>query len=175
MSETVTEDVEFTVEEITRDNETMLRVQVIDTSSNINRVIESTVLTQNLEAYIGSETIQEEIDNTEDEKTFPEVSEIEPGDIVRDLNAPEWSDNNLMIVNSVSNVPANERYIDDNLQYTTVADENPEYPADSPVITCKPTVDSDLYDYPSDRLELVEKEPDSRERVVELTSDPQVA
>jgi len=89
MSETVTEDVEFTVEEITRDNETMLRVQVIDTSSNINRVIESTVLTQNLEAYIGSETIQEEIDNTEDEKTFPEVSEIEPGDIVRDLNAPE--------------------------------------------------------------------------------------
>jgi len=80
-----------------------------------------------------------------------------------------------MIVNSVSNVPANERYIDDDLQYTTVADSNPEYPSDSPVITCKPTVDSDLYDYPSDRLELVEKEPDSRERVVELTSDPQVA
>lgn len=174
MSETVTEDVEFTVEEITRDNETMLRVQVIDTSSNINRVIESTVLTQNLEAYIGSETIQEN-NNTEHEKTFPEVSEIEPGDIVRDLNPPAWSDNNLMIVNSVSNVPANERYIDDDLQYTTVADANPEYPEDSPVITCKPTVDSDLYHYPSDRLELVEKEPDSRERAVELTSDPQVA
>lgn len=174
MSQDTTEDVEFTVEEITRDNETMLRVEVIDTSNSINRVIESTVLTQNLEAYIGSETLSGD-NNTENEKTFPEVSDIEPGDIVRDCNAPSWSDNNLMIVNSVSNTPANEHYIDDDLQYTTVADENPEYPADSPVITCKPTVDSNLYAYPSDRLELVEKEPDSRERVVELTADPQVA
>jgi hypothetical protein len=174
MSQTVTEDVEFTVEEITRDNETMLRVDVIDTSNSVNRVIESTVLTQNLEAYIGSETLSEN-NNTEREKTFPEVSDIEPGDIVRDCNAPSWSDNNLMIVTSVSNTPANEHYIDDDLQYTTVADENPEYPADSPVITCKPTVDSNLYAYPSDRLELVEKEPESQERVVELTTDPQVA
>lgn len=174
MSQTVTEDVEFTVEEITRDNETMLRVDVIDTSNSVNRVIESTVLTENLEAYIGSETLSEN-NNTESEKTFPEVSDIEPGDIVRDCNAPSWSDNNLMIVNSVSNTPANEHYIDDDLQYTTVADENPEYPADSPVITCKPTVDSNLYAYPSERLELVEKEPESQERVVELTTDPQVA
>lgn len=174
MSQDTTEDVEFTVEEITRDNETMLRVEVIDTSNSINRVIESIVLTQNLEAYIGSETLSED-NSTENEKTFPEVSDIEPGDIVRDCNAPSWSDNNLLIVNSVSNTPANEHYIDDDLQYTTVADENPEYPADSPVITCKPTVDSNLYAYPSDRLELVEKEPDSQERIVELTADPQVA
>lgn len=174
MSQDTTEDVEFTVEEITRDNETMLRVQSIDTSNSINRVIESTVLTQNLEAFIGGKTLSED-NNTEHEKTFPEVSDIEPGDIVRDCNPPEWSDNNCMIVSSVSNTPANEHYIDDDFQYTTVADKNPEYPADSPVITCKPTVDSNLYAYPSDRLELVEKEPDSQERIVELTSDPQLA
>jgi hypothetical protein len=174
MSETLSEDVEFTVEEVTRDNETMLRVQSIDTSDSINRVIESTILTQNLEAFIGGETLSED-SSTERKKTFPEVSDIEPGDIVRDLNAPDWSDNDCMIVTSVSNTPANEHYINDDLQYTTVADENPEYPADSPVITCKPTRDSSLYAYPSDRLELVEKEPNSRERVTELTEDPQVA
>lgn len=131
MSET-----QFIIEEIEHDGERMLRVQTVDTSAAIGRVIDSMVLTQNLEPYITGEAL--DISDNERSKTFPETSEIVPGDIVRDLDAPECADNNLMRVKSVSNKSANEWYVNDDEELYTVADENPDYPSDMPVISCQP-------------------------------------
>jgi hypothetical protein len=149
MSET-----QFTVEEIERDGEKMLRIDVIDTSDTIRTVTNSTILTQNLEAYIGSEKI-ENTDSGIKDFPFPLDSDITPGDIVLDLNPPEWVDNGLMRVKSTSNQIAKEWFIDAN---TTVADKNPEYSENSHVICCKPSKDSDIYAYPRDRLELTDYE-----------------
>jgi len=144
MSET-----EFTVEEIERDGEKMLRIETLDTSNTISEITDSVILTQNLEAYVDSE-----ISNNTD-YPFPLNADIEPGDIVLDLNPPEWSENNLMRVKSTSIKKANQWHINEN---TTVADKNPEYSENSHIVCCQPQGTSQTYAYPRDRLELTDYE-----------------
>ena len=143
MSET-----QFTVEEVERDGEKMLRIETLDTSNSISEVTNSVILTQNLEAYIGSDTLGE--NNTESHNDPLNVSDLEFDDIVIDLEEPQWSDDRLMRVTDVTSIPANEYGMSDG---ETLADKNPNYPEYSPVIFCTPSDEMDIQAYPYDRIE----------------------
>lgn len=143
MSET-----QFTVEEVERDGETMLRIETLDTSNSISEVTNSVILTQNLEAYISSDTLGE--NNTENYNDPLNVSDIEVDDIVIDLEEPQWSDDRLMRVTDVTSIPANEYGMSDG---QTLADKNPNYPEYSPVIFCTLSDEMDIQAYPYDRIE----------------------
>jgi hypothetical protein len=147
MSET-----QFTVEEIERDGEKMLRIETLDTSNSISEVTNSVILTQNLEAYIGSDTLSE--NSTENYNDPLNVSDIEFDDIVVDLEEPQWSDDRLMRVTEVTSVPANEYNMGDG---ETLADKNPNYPEYSPVIFCTPSDETDIQAYPYDRIEFKDR------------------
>ena len=164
MSET-----QFIIEEIERDGERMLRVQTVDTSGAIGRVIDSMILTQNLEPHIDGETLN--ISDNERSDTFPETSDIESGDIVFDSDAPKWTDSSFLLVKEVTDIPADEYYLNGDEESYTVADKNPDYKSDSPVIECRPRNgfdspyvecqprnSSDTYLYPYVRLELTDYE-----------------
>jgi len=142
MSET-----QFTVEEIERDGEKMLRIETLDTSNTISEVINSVILTQSLEAYFGNETSEENNQNQNDPLN---VSDIQYGDIVVDLEEPQWSDERLLRVTEVTSIPANEYNMGDG---ETLADKNPNYPEYSPVIFCTPSDEMDIQAYPYDRIE----------------------
>jgi len=147
MSET-----QFTVEEIERDGEKMLRIETLDTSNTISEVTNSVILTQSLESYIGSETIDNV--NIKNQNDSLNVSDIECDDIVVDLEEPQWSDDRLMRVTEVTSIPANEYNMGDG---ETLADKNPNYPEYSPVIFCTPSDETDIQAYPYDRIEFKDR------------------
>lgn len=90
--------------------------------------------------------------------------QIEKGDILRDDNAPSWSDNDIVVVvEPDAGVSADAYYTGDG---GTVADANPSYPADDTVVravyrsdvpqysdkTIAGFDDEDVYAFPESRL-----------------------
>jgi hypothetical protein len=137
-------EIDFTVEEVVRDGEEMVRLQTIDTSGDIGRVINSEVFTRNLEAYISS-PVNDESGQSE---------EITRGDIVRDVEAEEYDYKNriLKVVNR-SNFTAGSYLVSNNV---TVAEDN-DCPESDTVIECEKESDGKMFAYPESRLELIEK------------------
>jgi len=141
-------EIDFTVEEVMRDGEEMVRLQTIDTSGDIGRVINSEVFTRNLEAYISSPV------NDESRNESNQSEEITRGDIVRDVEAEEYDYKNriLKVVNR-SNFTAGSYLVNNDI---TVAEDN-DCPESDTVIECEKESDGKVFAYPESRLELIEK------------------
>jgi len=81
------------------------------------------------------------------------------GDIVLDGSPPDWSDDNRLRVIEVTDTPA-EKYVIghgpmENVGYfdETVADKNPDEPADAPVVIANYIGSENQYAFPVSRLE----------------------
>lgn len=151
---------EFSVEVIERNGETMLRVDMNDTSGRVNRVTDSTILTQSLEKIDSNQN------NTTSETNENTTVHIEEGDIVKDLNAPDWSENNYIVVENITSLSAHEYNIEN--KYHTVSSLNPDYPRSDTVVECKHELDGDNYAYPISRLQLYLKNPETKNKIREI-------
>jgi|APHM01.1.fsa_nt_gi hypothetical protein len=147
------ENIDFVAEPVRYDNEQMVQITVIDTSEDIGRVIDTATLTQNLEFYTNTDSISS--DGNTQTRNSDLFQALEQGDIVRDMNPPDWaSEPKLLEVERVTSQRAWEYNVDSEHK-TTVAEKNPNYSQDSHVIECSfiESGNDKVYAYPLERLE----------------------
>lgn len=93
-------------------------------------------------AIVGEESVE-----SQDAPPLPE-----PGDVLTDENAPDWSDCDWVEVRDVLPDVRADEYEIQNGTDMTVADANPSYPADDAVILAQYEGFGDWYAFPASRL-----------------------
>ncbi len=113
--------------------------------------------TDNLEEELAGNTeVIRLSDDTRSDTEESEETEIEEGDLVRDTDAPIWSEDDRVNVLEVTDDRADQHVIEQStILGKTVKSENPEYPADDRVIIGR-YLDQETdrtYSFPESRLE----------------------